>query len=54
MVLRWSAAGVLEAERGFRKMPAIAQCRFSSPRCALAMRRPNENQLLTMGRKLRK
>ena len=26
MVLRWTAAGVLEAERGFRKRLAIARC----------------------------
>jgi hypothetical protein len=31
MVLRWTAAGVLEAERGFRKLLAIARCRLWSP-----------------------
>ena len=37
MVLRWTAAGVLEAERGFRKLPAIARCRHWSPRYAPTM-----------------
>ncbi len=34
MVLRWTAAGVLEAERGFRKSPAIVPRRPCSPPCA--------------------
>ena len=41
MVLRWTAAGVLEAERGFRKltgyraMPAlVAALRAHDPNCA--------------------
>ena len=35
MVLRWTAAGVLEAERGFRKLTlAIAECPLWSPRYA--------------------
>jgi putative transposase len=37
MILRWSAAGMLEAERSFRK---VAGCRsLATPRCALMMPR---------------
>jgi hypothetical protein len=39
MVLRWTAAGVLEAERGFRKLIGYrARCRSGSPYVAPTMR----------------
>ncbi len=33
MVLRWTAAGMLNAERSFRRIKAISRCPSSSPRC---------------------
>jgi putative transposase len=32
MILRWTSAAVLEAEKSFRKVLVIAGCRSSSPR----------------------
>jgi hypothetical protein len=39
MVLRWTAAGGSKPNAAFAKLPAIAQCLFWLPRCALTMRR---------------
>jgi putative transposase len=34
MVLRWTAAGMLNAERSFRRVRATSRCPRSSPLCA--------------------
>ncbi len=53
MVLRWSAAGVLDTERGFRKIVGYRTIPISWPPCALTMPRLIEVRSLTMRRKLR-
>jgi putative transposase len=51
MVLRWTATGVLEAERGFRKLSAIVPCRSWLPRCVPVMLSAEPTRRLTLRRK---
>ena len=52
MILRWTAAGVLEAERSFRRIAAAADCRNSSQGCELTM--PKSIVALIIGEELPK
>jgi hypothetical protein len=54
MVLRGSAAGVLESERSFRKIAGYRVMPILAAACALRMPRLAQLRRLTMRRKLRK
>jgi hypothetical protein len=51
MILRWTIAGVLEAECNFARLQAIAHCRNWLPRCKLTMPLSSANAELIMGEK---
>jgi hypothetical protein len=47
MALRWTAAGMLEATKGFRRLKAHKPCRFSEPRWQLTNANTSPNELNT-------